>query len=272
MTILAALDDSPTAQPVLDLACRMGALLDDNVEAVHVQEDGTVRHAAAIAEAARVTLYVRRGDVAEALRTEVESRGATVLVLGARGAAAGASPAGHIALETMQSLDCTTVVVPPGALDRPLRRVLVAVEGDGESQGLRGIFDYLGELASPEVVALHVIEPSALPPFADSPVLEADAFKREFGIRAAGTAVADPTRVRFETRVGDAPEALGEAVRELDADLVVLAWHRDLSGGHGRMVREMLAATGIPIVLIPLEQRGPSSSGAGPTDSPEIVA
>lgn len=95
--------------------------------------------------------------------------------------------------------------------------------GDGESQGLRGIFGHLGELASPEVVALHVIELSALPRFADSPVLEADAFRREFGIRAAGTAVADPSRVRFETRVGDAPEALGEAARELDVDLVVLA-------------------------------------------------
>jgi len=272
MTILAALDDSSAAQPVLDLACRIGSLLEANVEAVHVQEDGSGGRAAAVAESAQVTLHLCRGDVADALRTAVEDLGATVLVIGARGAAAGASPAGHIALETMQSLDCATVVVPPEAADRPLRRVLVAVEGDGESQGLQGLFDHLGGRTSPEVVALHVIEPSALPPFADSPVLEADAFKREFGIRAVGTAVADPSRVQFETRVGDAPQALGDATRELDADLVVLAWHRDLSEGHGRMVRETLAATGVPIVLIPLERRGPLSSGAGPTDSPEMGA
>jgi nucleotide-binding universal stress UspA family protein len=172
----------------------------------------------------------------------------------------------------VQSLDCTTVVVPPGAVDRPLRRVLVAVEGDGESPGLRGLFDHLGDLATPEVIALHVIEPSTLPPFADSPVLEADAYKREFGIRSAGTVLADPSRVRFETRVGDAAETLSNATRELDADLVVLAWHRDLSGGHGRMVREALTGALVPIALLPLARTGPLSPGAGPTDSPGIVA
>ena len=37
----------------------------------------------------------------------------------------------------------------------------------------------------PELIVLHVIEPSELPPFADSPVLEAEAFEREFMIRVA---------------------------------------------------------------------------------------
>ena len=272
MTILAAIDDSPAAQPVLDIARRIGTLLETPVAAVHVQEDGSGQRASAIAAAAGVPLHQCHGEVAEALRTQVGERGATMLVVGARQIAAGPSPAGHIALEMVQSLDCTTVVVPPGAADRPLRRVLVAVEGDGESQGLRGLFDHLGELATPEVIALHVIEPAALPPFADSPVLEADAFKSEFGIRAAGTVLDDPSRVRFETRVGDAAEALRDASRELDADLVVLAWHRDLSRGHGRMVREMLAGARVPIALLPLPRRGPLSSGAGPTDSPGVVA
>ena len=272
MTILAALDDSPAAQPVLDIARRLGALLEAPVAAAHVQEDGSGRRASAVAAAASVPLHQCHGDVAEALRTEVAEYGATVLVIGARRIAAGASPAGHIALEMVQSLDCTTVVVPPGAVDRPLRRVLVAVEGDGESQGLRGLFDHLGDLPTPEVIALHVIEPSALPPFADSPILEADAFKREFGIRSTGTVLDDPSRVRFETRVGDAAETLSDATRELDADLVVLAWHRDLSEGHGRMVREALAGARVPIALLPLARRGPSSPGAGPTDSPGVDA
>jgi hypothetical protein len=271
MTILAALDDSPAAQPVLDTARRIGSLLEVPVAAVHVQGDDSGQHASAVAAAAEVPLHQCHGDVAEALRTEVAERGATVLVIGARAVAAGASPAGHIALEMVQSLDCTTVVVPPGTVDRPLRRVLVAVEGDGESEGLRGLFDHLGDLAAPEVIALHVIEPSALPPFADSPVLEADAFKREFGIRSAGTVLDDPSRVRFEMRVGDAVETLSDATRELDADLVVLAWHRDLSEGHGRMVREALAGARVPIALLPLARRGPLSRGGGPTDSPGVV-
>jgi nucleotide-binding universal stress UspA family protein len=272
VTILAALDDSPAAQSVVDTARRIGSLLEAPVAAVHVQEDGSGQRASAIAAAAGVPLHQCHGDVAEALRTQVGERGATVLVIGARRVAAGASPAGHITLEMVQSLDCTTVVVPPDAADRPLRRVLVAVEGDGESRDLRGLFDHLGDLATPEVIALHVIEPSALPPFADSPVLEADAFKQEFGIRSAGTVLEDPSRVRFEMRVGDAAEALSDAARDLDADLIVLAWHRDLSGGHGRMVREALAGARVPLALLPLARRGPLSPGAGPTGSPGFVA
>jgi hypothetical protein len=270
MKVVAALDDSAAAQPVLDLARRLGSLLDLPVDAVHAEEDGSGQHAAAIAEAARVTLHRCRGEVAGALRAAVADLGPAVVVIGARRAAPGASPAGHVTLEMVQSLDCTTVVVPPDAVDRPLRRVLVAVEGDGESQGLRGLFDFLGDLETPEVVAVHVIEPSALPPFADSAVLEAEAFRREFRIRAAGTLFADPARVPFEMRVGDAAEALGEATRELDADLVVLAWHRSLAPGHGRLVREMLATTRVPVVLLPLDRTGPLSPAPGPTASPEV--
>jgi nucleotide-binding universal stress UspA family protein len=253
MTIVAAIDDSAAARPVLEVACRLGALLGMPVGAVHVQEDGSGSSAAAIASAAGVALHTRSGNPVGALRSEVEELEADALVIGVRGVPAGASPAGHVALDMVQSLDCTIVVVPPDATDRPLRRVLVAVEGDGESHGLRGLFEHLGDRLVPEVIAFHVIEPSALPPFADSPVFEADAFEREFRIRVASSVLADPSRVRFEMRVGDAADALRDAIRELDVDLVVLAWHRDLSGGHGRLVREMLTSAPVPVVLLPRE-------------------
>ncbi len=206
MTILAAIDDSAAAQPVLDLARRLAELFVAHVEGVHVQEDDSGRSAAAIADAANVPLHVLHGDVVSALRAEMHDRDAIALVIGTRGVPAGAQPAGHIALDLVQSLDWPVVVVPPHAADRPLRRVLVAVEGDGESHALRRLFDRLEERPTPEVIALHVIEPSALPPFADSPVYEADAFEREFMIGASSSVVADPSRVRFEMRVGDAAE------------------------------------------------------------------
>jgi nucleotide-binding universal stress UspA family protein len=269
MTILAALDDSEIAGAVVDTARRLGALLEVPVEAIHVQERGgdDGRVCARVAESAGVPLRVRAGEVGEALRSDVRERGATMLVIGARRPGADAAPTGHVTLDVVQTVDCTIVVVPPGHEDRPVRRVLVAVEGDGESRGLRGLFRHLGDRSAPEVIAVHVIEPSALPPFADSPVLEAEAFEREFGIRAAGNVLPDKSRVRFELRVGEAPDALREAVIELDADLVVLAWHRDLSRGHARMVREMVERAPVPVVLVPLERTGPSSSNTGPSDS-----
>ena len=61
----------------------------------------------------------------------------------------------------------------------------------------------------------------------------------------------DASRVQLVTRVGLAPAALREAAQELDADLVVMAWHRNLARGHGRLVREMLAEASVPVVLLP---------------------
>jgi nucleotide-binding universal stress UspA family protein len=131
--------------------------------------------------------------------------------------------------------------------------VLVAVEGDGESAGLRRLFDHLRDRPLPDVIALHVTAPNDLPPFADSPTHEANAFEREFRIRVASGLLVDSSHIRFEMRVGDAADVLRDATRELDVDLVVLAWHRDLSGGHGRLVREMLERGSIPVALFALD-------------------
>jgi hypothetical protein len=253
MIILAALDDSTAAGPVLETAQRVASLLGVPVEAVHVRSDGTGAAAAAAADAARVPLHLRRGDVLSELGSAIREHDAMALVIGARAGAPGAAPPGHIALDVVQSLEGTIVVVPPDATDGPLRRVLVAVEGDGESAGLRRLFDHLGDRPLPDVIALHVIEPSDVPPFADSPVHEANAFEREFRIRVATGLLLDASHIRFEMRVGDAADALRDATLELDADLVVLAWHRDLSGGHGRLVREMLERGSIPVALFPLD-------------------
>jgi nucleotide-binding universal stress UspA family protein len=254
-TVIAAIDESAATLPVLEAARRLAAVLGAEVEAVHVQENGSGRTAAEIAMSASVPLRLRDGDVVAVLASEVRERDAVALVIGTRALLGGPYPAGHVALDLVQLLDRAIVVVPPNATDRPVRRILVAVEGDGESRSLRGVFDWLGEHPSPEVVALHVVEPDDLPMFADSPVLEAEAFGREFLLRSIGAIAADASRVRLETRVGDAPRALRAAVDELDVDLVVLAWHRDLSGGHGRLVREMLGEATVPVVLLPRQRR-----------------
>ena len=260
MMILAALDDSFAARPVLDTAQRLATLLGARVEAVHVRVGGSGETAAEIAAAARLPLHVRSGDIVAELGAEVRARHAIALVIGARAGPVEATPAGHIALDIVQSLEGTIVVVPPDTNDRPLRRVLVAVEGDGESAGLRGLFDHLGDRPLPEVIALHVIDPLDVPPFADSPVHETNAFEREFEIRVASGLLVDASQVRFEMRVGDAADALRDATLELDVDLVVLAWHRDLSGGHGRLVREMLEQGSIPIALFALDDQARSRS------------
>ena len=258
MIVIAAIDESSGARAVLHVAKRLASLLGAQVEAVHVRTESSGGAVAALADAAQVPVSVRAGDIVAGLGSAVRERDAIALVIGSRDFPEGVSPAGHIALAIVESLEGTIVVVPPDAADRPLRRVLVAVEGDGESAGLRRLLDHLGGRPHPEVIALHVIESAGLPAFADSPVLEADAFENELRIRVASGLLTDPALVRFEMRVGDAPGSLREATRELDVDLVVLAWHRDLSEGHGRLVREMLERGSIPVALYALP--GASSS------------
>jgi hypothetical protein len=256
--VIAGIDESAGARAVLDIAKRLAALLGAQVEAVHVRTETSGGAVAAIADAAKVPLSVRDGDIVAGLGAAVRERDAIALVIGSRDHPAGASPAGHIALDVVQSLEGTIVIVPPDATDRPLRRVLVAVEGDGESAGLRRLFDHLGGRPLPDVIALHVIEPSDVPPFADSPVHETNAFEHEFRIRVASGLLVDASHLRVEMRVGDAADALRDATHELEVDLVALAWHRDLSGGHGRLVREMLERGSIPIALFALDDQDPA--------------
>jgi len=251
MTILAAIDDSAVARPVLNVARDLGELFAECVESIHVQEDHRGRSAGAIARAAQIPLQIRYGDIVSTLRSEAYDRDAMALVVGARGVLAGPFPAGHVAMRLVQSLDLPVVLVPPRAADRPLRRILVAVEGNGESHALNGLFARLGDRFTPEVIALHVIEPSELPPFSDSGLYEADAFEREFMIRVSSL-LTKRSRIRFEMRVGAAADAVRDAARELDVDLVVIAWHRDLSGGHGRLVRELLGEAAVPVLLLPI--------------------
>ena len=230
--LLAAVDASAAAQPVLDVARELARLLGTEVETVHVAEPN-------------------EPDVVRTVHALVEERDAAGLVVGARGAPGGASPAGHVTTELVQTLDVPVAVVPPQARPRPIQRVLVGVEGNGESPALQRVVANLRG-SSLEIVALHVFEPDRLPLFGDQPVLETEAWADEFERRALrGTT----GTVRTEARVGVPPHAIRRAAAELDSDLVVVAWHRALHGGHGRVVRGLLEDADLPVLLIPLATR-----------------
>jgi len=248
--LLAAVDSSAAAQPVLAVARELARLMGAEVEAVHVDEPTRATTAAAITTAARVRRrHERKGDVVRVIRSVVAERDAVAVVVGARGLPGGASPAGHVTTELVQTLDVPVAVVPPDTAPCPIRRVLVAVEGDGESHALRHLVRHLRHGPTLDVVALHVFEPDRLPLFGDQPVLETEAWADEFARRSLRGSAGN---VRIESRVGVPPRALRDAARELDANLVVVAWHRDLSGGHGRIVRGLLDGADVPVLLVPI--------------------
>lgn len=247
--LLAAIDDSAAARPVLEAAGRLGPLFDASPVAVHVAESGSGATARAECEAAHVPLRLRRGDARSRLVELAGSGEVVAVVAGARRVPVGATPAGHVAMHLIEEVGKPVVVVPPApATSRPLRRVLVPVDDDPVTwTALRPLLGRLIERSSAEIVALHVFEPDRIPPYSDHTGHEADAWAAHFLDRCFPGADA---RARVEVRVGPAPEAVPAAVAQVDPDLVVIAWHQDLTPGRALVVRTLLARASVPLLLV----------------------
>jgi len=244
--VLAAIDDSAAARPVLATAHALAPLWDAEVEAVQVAEDGggTAR---AAADAARVQLLiVGDGDVASRLAEACDEPSVMALVIGARGRPTGRRPAGHVVWDLITRCEKPVVVVPPDARVRAqARRVVLALEGTtSSSKGAEPVLE-LSSRAPLEVVAVHVDDEASLPRFSDQVQYETAAFADEFLARyGCGSA-------RLELRVGAPPEEVLEAAEEVGADLIVLAWSRNVATGRAQFVRHVLAHSRIPVLLLP---------------------
>jgi nucleotide-binding universal stress UspA family protein len=248
MTILlAALDDSAACRPILQVAGWAARLVGAQLVAVHVQEDGSGETARAIAKSFEVPILVRTGDTVTEIGAVARELDAAGVAVGARSLPGGASPAGHVALAIAQQMTVPVVIVPPDTVDHRVDRILIALERDGDSEVVLALAEQLSPADEPDIVAVHVFRPDALPPFGDDPTFEAEAWTREFLRRATNTAAAS---VHLDIRVGDPALQVSEAVHDLDADLVVLAWHRELGEGHARIVRRVLETTHVPVVLL----------------------
>ena len=56
---------------------------------------------------------------------------------------------------------------------------------------------------------------------------------------------------RIIQHVGAAADRVVQTADDVDADLIVLSWNQDFDVGRARVVRETLAQSSIPIVLLP---------------------
>jgi nucleotide-binding universal stress UspA family protein len=253
--VLAAIDDSASARPVVATALAVAAALGATAEALYVRENHPPGPRDA-ADAAAVPFRQVDGDVVDEIAAAAAADDVAAVVVGVRSSPA-AAPAGHVALELMTRLAKPLVVVPPGA-DPPLalRRVAVPLDGTAETAArVRPALD-LATLAGIEVVVIHVCDEDRIPPFTDQPQHETPAFADEFVARyVPGGAV------QLELRVGvPADEVLGAALA-LDADLCALAWAQGLEHGRARVVKELLAHSPIPLLLLPMSAAAASATG-----------
>lgn len=256
-TILAAVDRSPTARPVLETARLLARMFNADVEALHVVAPGE-EPPAQLAAIAGMPLRILAGDPVEVIRDAVTDD-VDLVVLGARRGASGGQPIGHVAFDVMTRLEVPVVVVPPDAwehLPRTLQKALVPLDAaTAAAPILQAAVASLAD-AGAEVVVLHVVDEP--PRFLDHPERDLDEWAHQLVARHL------PVTVRTEIRTGGtAGNALIVAAAER-VDLIVLAWSRRLDAGHAAVVRDVLSRACVPVLLLPVEgQVGPLTRLAG---------
>jgi nucleotide-binding universal stress UspA family protein len=248
--VLAALDNSLAGKSVLASAQAFAALLDSQVEAVHVQTNGqrTVRN---MTEAAGIPLRTTTGPVVRCLVEAGEANDVVALVIGARGTSASSKPLGGQAAAVATALSKPVLIVPPDA-DPPqtFRRVLVPLEGSqATSLAPRWLFELPRETEI-DVVALHIHDEASIPAFTDQPQHEVSAWAREFIQRYCPWGIGT---VQLETRVGRIGELVPLVAEQCDCDLIALGWSQHLSSGRARVVHETIQRSHRPVLLVPVE-------------------
>jgi len=157
-------------------------------------------------------------------------------------------PLGHVASALLTQVAPPLVVVPPtaSAIVR-LRRMLVPLDGTVSTADRARIAIDLATSAGIEAVILHVCAEDEMPMFSDQPQHETRAFAHEFIEHYVPAAP-----VSLELRVGPPADEILAAAEALEVDLIAIGWRQILEPGHARVVKELLAHSHVPLLLLPI--------------------
>ena len=100
-----------------------------------------------------------------------------------------------------------------------------------------------------EVVPLHVLGPATMPHYWDQPAHEPEVWGTEF-LRRLWHA----PRAPLQPRSGAVGRQILDAVQVLDIDLIVLAWTQHLDPGRSRVLRDVIAASTVPVLVVPIRK------------------
>jgi len=242
--VVAAIDNSAAARPVLAMAQAVSSALGGALEVIHVTE-GPDETARASARAADGALRILPGDPLETLALVAAEEDVVALVLGTRRTRGGPRPAGHLALALAGRTDKPVVAVPPDAQPpRQLRKVLVAMQGSpGKARALRRTIE-LSTDAGLEIVVVHVEE--EIPSFTDQVQHETKAYAQEFFARH----LIGAQQARLELRIGVPATEVLDIVETQHADLVAVGWSHTSDPARGLVAREILDRSPIPVLLV----------------------
>jgi nucleotide-binding universal stress UspA family protein len=267
--IVAAVDNSLAAKPVLASAAALAKLLDAEIEPVHVRVDGD-RVARNAAEDAGLPLTTVVGPVVERLLELGRAHDVAGVVVGARGTPGSRRPLGSTALAVATALAKPVIVVPPDA--RPasaFRRVLVPIEGGLWTSLTPDAIVEVAAGAGLDVIVLHVLEDHLLPSFTDQPQHERPAWAHEFLRRYCPWGI---ETLGLETRVGRSEDVVPAVAVETEADLIALAWSQELAEGRAPVVRAALSRTRTPVMLVRVHVTSAENPRTGSAPAPMPAA
>lgn len=251
MNIIAALDTSAAAQPVLETALGIGQLSGCDVAAIHVARNGleSIHTLESLAARREVPFRLLEGPVESALLAALGIPEVLAAVIGARATPGGRRPVGHTARHVLERTDKLVVIVPPEAMvPSSFQRILVPLEGTDTSS--QPVLELLWPLlvADVELVVLHVFTDETRPAMLDHPVRDLDLLGREFLARHC------PKATAIELRPGPVATRVAEVSREQGSDLIVLSWSQDSSAGRAHVIQEVLGASSVPVLLLPVKR------------------
>ncbi|MGB8649219.1 MAG: universal stress protein [Mycobacteriales bacterium] len=243
--VVAAVEDSVAAGPVVAAALAIAPLLGSSVEAVHVGEAGgsTARE---LAERAGVAFRTVPGEPLARL-VELASDGVTAVVVGTRDRPTAEAPVGHMALALADALPRPLLVVPPQcAPAERIRRVLVALEGTpGRAKPLRHALQVVAG-ADLDLTVVHVESEDAVPSFSESAAHETAEFAQEFLRRYWP----DAPKARLALPIGSVADEILALADDVRPDVLVAGWPQGSGAEHGHVVREVLRRSACPVLLV----------------------
>ncbi len=231
-SVLAAVDATEAARPVLQTATRVAHVLHADTVAVHVGDDPGV--AQQVAEELGVPLILVRGEPADEI-VRIGERPDVALVALALTGLPGRHAPGQTARAVATRLSKPVLVVPPDIPPRPtLTRALFPLDGDrGVSAALRPLIaTYVA--AGLEVIAVHVFRPDTVPRFMDRPE-DIDVWHEEFLAEHCAE-----LGLRLVTRPGPPATSLLAVAAAEDVDVIAMGWRQDFSPQRAALVRTVL--------------------------------
>jgi len=251
--VIAAIDNSLAAHPVVMMASVLAEVLGATVEVLHVSDDdGSTARACAD----RLGVPFRRcgGDPLDCIRAAAEADDVVAVAIGARREPSG-HHVGHLARQIADAIDKPLLVVPPEAeLPAHLHSVVIAMEGTpSRTRNLKVALDVAAG-ADLDLTVVHVDDETSIPSFSDQVAHETASYAEEFLARYARGA----PRAHLELRIGPPADEIIDLTDQATPDLLAIGWPQSAGEEHGVVAREILDRSHIPVLLVAIDQGGTS--------------